>query len=789
MLIRSVKITLLLLFLVHCEEKLSAEDNRLLYFIVWYVRMKNTRHQIPRSGFAGLIQNWRNDLIAAISVAFVALPLGLGIAAAAGINPMSGVISAICAGLVTTWIRGSHVAINGPGNALIVIVLTSYESLDHNFAYLQAAFITAGILTSIVGLTGFGKFGDLFPSAVIYGMMAAIGLIIVGNQFHTATGNNLLSGKYLAYLRQIPHSIANANPLILFISAGCLLLMFIQSKVRNKFLHFIPGPVWALLFAIPFVYGFNFFSEHKAVFLNHQISVDPSFLVNVPSYVFEQLPIPDFSIMGELKFWSVVLSLTFVAVIETILSAKASQKLDPFQRNVHLNKELVGTGVGTIISGFLGGLPVMTVVARTSINVFHGAKTKWSNFFQGLLLLLASVFLLSFIGNIPKAALSAVLIYTGFKLFAPAVFKDIRRKGSEQLYVAILTMVATILTGLIWGVVIGVLLTFLWHYKISSLSFDSYIKLLRNTEFKMLEEKENQYFIRAKGILNFVNILKVKHLLKSFSPSAVVSLSFSTVPLIDYTVMEYLKAFRNNFNDNGGRLQLMGVGAHQTSSSHPNSLRVLRNDNWHAHTIKRLTSRQRLLKNMCDDYNWEMEPNICWQIVQLPQFLFFELRPIVFSQNVIYGDYSNPGLKWEVSDVTFREGSILANEQYEMTCLLINLQQKLPQFTIEQGHLLDKVVQVFGYENIDYKRFTEKSDRFIIKAHSEEDLSLFFTEELMQMIEDAQVFHIECSGEALIIFGQVRLANPDEIIELITFGDSLVRALINEREKSLDLGG
>ena len=386
--------------------------------------------QIPPSGWQGFKRHWRTDLVAALSVALVALPLGLGIAVAAGFPPMAGLVSVIVGGLVTTFIRGSHVAINGPANALIIVALSASENMslpgESGLPYAMAAFVVAGGIQVVLGMLRLGKLGNLVPSSTIHGMLAAIGFLIIGTQIHHALG--IAGASFLDLLTQ-PEILLQTNPFILIVTLACLLILIFYGQIENRVIKLLPAPMWVLVAAIPIFYGFRWVSREFSL---DGWELNTELLVQIPSDITQSLIFPDFSRIDEPVFWLTVFVVTVVMSLESLVIARAVDKLDPYKRKTNLNKDLLGIGVATVVSGFLGGLPVTAVIARSSVNITNGAATKWSNFMHGLIVLLFVAVFSGLIQMVPLAALAAILLFTGYRLTAPRVFERAYQQGWEQ---------------------------------------------------------------------------------------------------------------------------------------------------------------------------------------------------------------------------------------------------------------------------------------------------------------------------------------------------------------------
>jgi carbonic anhydrase len=307
----------------------------------------------------------------------------LGLAMASEAPPISGIIAAVIGGVVVSLFGGSHVTIAGPGNGLVGVLLVAITTLGLESAY--AAIICSGILLAALGFLRMGKLADFFPSSAIQGMLAAIGLIILGKQFHIMLAHKIKREDTIDYLIEIPYTINDAihydkTGLIYAAIAGVLslIIMVLYPSIRNKYLQLIPAPMWIVILSIGFSYYFELVAhEVNPISSLYMISGIPEF-----KEIVAQLPTVDFGKVITFPFWSSVLALTLIASIESLLSIKAVDKLDPEKRRSNVNLDLKALGLATIGSGFLGGLNVVTVIARSSVNVNNNASNRSSNFFH-----------------------------------------------------------------------------------------------------------------------------------------------------------------------------------------------------------------------------------------------------------------------------------------------------------------------------------------------------------------------------------------------------------------------
>ena len=311
----------------------------------------------PKKGFQGLIENWQGDLIAAVSVSLIALPLSLGIALAAGAPAMSGIISAVVGGVVTTFYRGGHISVNGPAKGVIAVILLGIALMDDGsgqaFNYVLAAVVVSGAIQVLLGVLKLGRLADIFHSSVIHGILAAIGIIIFAKQIHVAMGTHSDSPSIIQNLIDAVVYLPQANPYVVIIALAGLTLLLFHSKISNRFFHILPVPMWVIALSIPFVYFFNFFDQQTLSFFGKAYEVGPHLLLDIPDNIMDSIMHPNFGKINTIEFWTTVLSILIITSIESLAIAKAIDKIDPYKRKTDLNKDLTGIGLSTMVSGLL----------------------------------------------------------------------------------------------------------------------------------------------------------------------------------------------------------------------------------------------------------------------------------------------------------------------------------------------------------------------------------------------------------------------------------------------------
>jgi MFS superfamily sulfate permease-like transporter len=420
-----------------------------------------------------LIAHWKEDLPASVVVFLVALPLCLGIAVASGAPPMAGIIAGVVGGVLVGWLSASPLGVTGPAAGLTGVVLVGIQELG-SFEVLTAAVAVSGLVQIVLGALRAGIIAYYFPSSVIKGMLAGIGIIIILKQIPHLVGydsdpmgdesfdqpdkQNTFTELLLAI--QDPHWGA---VLIAVVSVALMLLWerpFIQ---RNQWLRYVPGPLLAVFAGLLMASGF---AAHPA------LSIGPGHFVDLPPMQGSSLfRMPDLSGLGSPAFWTTVITLAIVASIETLLCVEATDKLDPWKRITPANRELFAQGTGNLVSGLLGGLPVTQVVVRSSANIQAGGRTKLAAMLHGILLLVAVLSIGGLLRQIPLASLAAVLLLVGYKLAKPSLFVQMWKAGRMQFLPFLLTVGFMAVTNdLLRGVALGLamaLVHILWkNYKV-----------------------------------------------------------------------------------------------------------------------------------------------------------------------------------------------------------------------------------------------------------------------------------------------------------------------------------
>ena len=735
----------------------------------------------PKTGFQGLVENWQSDMIAAVSVALIALPLSLGIALAAGAPAMAGIISAVVGGAVTTFYRGGHIAVNGPAKGVIAVILAGIAMMDDGtgqaFNYVLAAIVVSGALQVVLGLLKLGRLAELFHSSVIHGLLAAIGIIIFAKQIHVALGTYSKSPSIVQNLIDAVLFLPQAKPFVVIISLAGFALMMFHSKISYKFFHFLPTPMWVIALAIPFAYLFNFFEEHDLSMFGKAYHVGPKLLLDIPDNVMASIMHPNFGMIGTPEFWITVISILLISTIESLAIAKAVDKIDPYKRKTDLNKDLTGIGISTMVGGCLGGLPIIAVIIRSTVNVHNGAKTKWSNMYQGLFLLLLIVLLGPIMQQVPLCAFAILLVYTGFKLASPAVFKQVYSHGIEQLIFFIGTMVVTLYTNLLVGLFSGLALALVAQFLVTKVSVPSFFKMIFSAGSNLVLKPDGSYDLKIRGVSNFLSILNLDKLLAQIPAGSKVSVDLSETRLVGFTVMEHLDDFQKVHQNSGGEVKIFGLENHISSTNHKLAAKLK------IDAAVPLTRRQIMLKEMAKSYGWNFQVEPLEDLEYFQSFSFFKTRPIEAEFNCISDQDQNVHL--ELIDVTFEEGGFMLHDEYTTTVGLLKLPFSIPKFTIEKKDLLERYLHLSEHKDIDYTVYENFPDDYLVKVSDKQEMDNFVTDKFKDLITIGNLHHIESNGEAILIFSNdFRLAQLQDYVKMIHFAESLKSMIGKEKSDS-----
>lgn len=499
-----------------------------------------------------IFKNFRRDLPSSIVVFLVAVPLCLGIALASGAPLFAGIIAGMVGGMIVGSFSGSSLGVSGPAAGLTVIVLSSIQQLGSFQAFLVAVVI-AGAIQLILGFARAGIIGYYFPSSVIKGMLTGIGITIVLTQVGNAIGlkenyesATLFSGEGI-FFEQLA-GIVSPGVIIISILSIAILILWEQPFIKRfSFTKIIQGQLVVVLAGI----GLNiFFRDFPS------LKLDDSQIVNIPvaesvAGFFGQFTFPDFTALGNPQIWVVAATIAVVASLETLLSVEAIDKLDPYKRVTPTNRELRAQGVGNMLSGLIGGLPVTQVIVRSSTNMQSGGVTKLSTICHGVLMFCCVLAIPQLLNLIPLASLAAILFMVGYKLAKPSLFRQMYKNGWLQFIPFMVTVVGIIFTDLLVGISLGMAVA------IFNILYENY---KRPYHFDPEEHHDGEVItIELSENVSFINKASILNTLKMVPDNAKVIINGTRTVSIDQDVREIIEDFKVNAGHKGIDLKIMGL--------------------------------------------------------------------------------------------------------------------------------------------------------------------------------------------------------------------------------------
>ena len=485
---------------------------------------------------------FKTDMLSGLVVFLVALPLCLGIAVATGAPPFAGIITGVIGGIVVGYLSTSNVSVSGPAAGLIAINLLAITTLGYE-TFLVAVVI-AGLIQLTLGFARAGSISSYFPTSVIEGMLAAIGIIIIKKELPHAIGYDkahegdffaLEKGAESGFFTEIINSVNYAHMGAIIITVVSLAILIAFNKISFlKKIKAVPGALVVVLVGIIINELFKSSGSSLAISQEHLVTLPTASTV---SEFFGQFNTPDFSGFTNVEVWITGLTIAIVASIETLLCLEAGDKMDPLKRFSSANAELKAQGVGNFLSGLIGGLPMTSVIVRTTANINAGAKTKLSAMAHGIFLLLTVLIIPDLLNKIPMACLAAILIMIGVKLASPKVFKHMWQCGKYQFVPFVVTVVAVVFTDLLKGVGIGLAVSIIFILK-------GNMKLAYFFKKEKHHEGETIYIDLAQEV-SFLNKAAIKQTLAHLPENSKVVIDAANTVYIDYDVLMLIRDFLN----------------------------------------------------------------------------------------------------------------------------------------------------------------------------------------------------------------------------------------------------
>ncbi len=736
----------------------------------------------PQNGIAGL-KHWRYDLLAGMQVALVSLPLSLGIAIASGVAPITGVISAIIAGLVFPFLGGAYVTISGPAAGLAPVLLAAVFVLGEGdlaagYPLLLVAIFLTGVVQIVLSVFQAGKFVATFlPATVVEAMLAAIGVMIIIKQVPALVGNLAPPPKdMLIAIAELPKTLMSLDPAITAIGIISLALMFLLQRTQLAWLRRLPPALFVCIVGIALGYVF---------------ALDPKYLISMPGSIVDGVTFPDFgAALGRPDLWTgilmVVVTLVLVDGIESLATIKAVDKIDPFQRVSNPNITLRAMGVSNALSSVFGGLTIIPGGIKSRTNIDAGGRTLWANFYNAVFLLLFLFFAKDLITRIPLAAIGAVLVYVGWRLCEPRVFAQVYAIGRDKIAIFVFTVFAVLATDLLSGIVLGVaveiaLIVYLLSPSLrlvltGRIGLSQFLRqiaanmgrILRSPVVKETTEGSNHRL--SLGSVTGFNLHALEKSVAAVPPSAGLTMAFTeSGRLVEHAAMEYMHELKSESLHHGRSFTVTGLEGYKAFTNHPLSARM--RDAQFEKQKSKLSAREKTMSALAAQHGLSFEAGPV-ATLNPHDFVYLRRGANREERNVVTGTYRG-------CEVRLHDYIHTAPPEYhtEHRHTLIQVRAistqtpALPNLAVTPGHYLERYL--VEYRKLDIPAELGVSSAYRVYGTDLDAVRWTFTSGLAKVLRNTADFYFEVRNGMVLAFRPGReLEDPDEAARwLFAFAD------------------
>jgi MFS superfamily sulfate permease-like transporter len=741
-------------------------------------------------------QYLRSDLFSSFMVALVSIPFCIAGALAFGLPVYAGLITCLVGGILITFIGNAKVGIKAPSLGLLLVFGTIVQSYDGGITGFQkalAVLAVAGVIQSLFGVFRFAKWLDITPEAVIYGLLASVGIIILVHQSYFLIGivpqELRLSSLFINFFI----NLSSLKLEILLVSVLGLLIIFGISSIKSQDLLIFPFPLVAIICCM--VLASYLDVEH----LEDGVYFPPHFLWS--SF---QLIIVDFSHIGSFNFWYFAVVLAVFGSLETLLNVKSHDALDFLRRKSYPNRELFAIGIGNILVAFLGGLPMVVSYEYTAININSRGKSLLSSFFHAFWVVVMGALMLQLVYYIPLAGFASVLVYQAYKLTSPVLAKEIFAIGKWQFLLFSVTVFVALLGGILFGYLAGLITSFVVFLILGARP--KHFFLLGTNTVKFGESYKIGVKTPALASNYYVLVSEIKKLPKDTS----VYVDFESSAIVDHNFMEMLYHHPYNFSNVIGEIGVQGIDDHIPVSSHPLATRILpleEDDSLLSKAEKRakfmekeenrsrmplLNPRQINVLSIASSFNAKMRPQVTYDGNKLHGFRFTLGYEIKYRENKFNKNFKskkfNQLTKMEFSDVFLSKGIRMSEQNQFMSVVLVsNFAVFVPDFTLNKEGIISNILQTVGYNDIDFEDFPMFSQLYLLRGSKESEIRTFFTPKIIEFLQKNVDYHIEGLDGKLIIYKNIELLSRTEMEDCIGFAEQLIRNMYEEMEEVVNV--
>ncbi len=712
------------------------------------------------------LREWKTDLNAALWVFMFSLPLSLAIAQASNFPVSAGLITAVVGGIVVGLVGGSPLSIKGASVSLVFVVswaifeLSPYPSTGIHYAL--ACVVMAGFIQIVLGIFRLGKWLSWIPNPVIYGIISGISLLVFVQQLAFFSGDIDFTLPSLWIFIELPSKFLEASPVVLGIGLMMLGLLFLPSILGQQFSKNLPGVFWVLLLGLGLGVYYNL----------------PESQINwlyLPTTWAQLWIVPDFAVVFSYQSIEYAILITLISTLESQINTHDTEILDVRRRKSSIQHELISIGIGNVLCGLVGGLPLVSTVENSSINIKHEAKSRWAGILQGGLMLLFLLLGLWVLAYLPSVVLVAVLVYEIYRLNSPKLYQGILETGREQFLIFMVSLGLTFFAG-VWVGLLGGILFALSIF----LNMRSSLPSLFYASTEINGRGKGKVKVLIKGAALCTNYLSIQNRLQKLLNHDRIIIDLSQCEVVEYGFLEqiYEFAYWNKLND--GRMELQGLRNHYPTSKHP--LATMRKQ-VHSSQLqhlgkqyqKRFTERQQDLRAVAAVNNTTLETQLSYDGVVLQGFNFARGYEIRYRENKFLKFLGNN--PFEFSDVFLSRGLRLSDQNHKLSvCLVTVLDMPLPDFNLHQEHLIDKVWQSIGHQDINFSDFPLFSQGYLLNGKQEAQIRNLFSENTILFLEEHLSFevNIEALNNRLLIYRSRSLLQKNEVEDFIEFTEQFL---------------
>ncbi len=746
-------------------------------------------HEKPQNGIKGL-KHWRYDLLAGMQVALVSLPLSLGIAIASGAPAVTGVISAIIAGLIFPFLGGAYVTISGPAAGLAPALLAGMimlggGDLAEGYPLLLVAICLTGLVQIVLSLFNAGRFALFLPVTVVEGMLAAIGAIIIIKQIPALLGVIAAPAKsMLVTMANLPAVLLQTDPAIAVIGGICLFLLFYLNRTRHAWMRRIPPPL--------LVAGIG-------IGLGYLLQLDAKYLITMPYNIIEGgITLPAFeAVWNRTELWwtilLVVITLTLIDGIESLATIAAVDKIDPYQRKSNPNVTLRAMGVSNTLSSIFGGLTIIPGGVKSRVNIDAGGRTLWANFYNAIFLIIFLFLAKDLIARIPLAAIGAILVYVGWRLCEFGIFRKTYAIGRDQMLIFVVTIAAILATDLLVGILLGIaaeiallvyLLTPSFRMVLTGrLDFGQSLRLLwgnfaglfRNPviKVKVEESTEGPHYRISLGSVVCFNLLPLDKLLQAIPQGAAITLVVTeSGRIIDHTAMEYLHQFHEECLHTGRPFEIQGLEHFFQFTRHALSVRM--HDAKLVKEKAQLSARELQMAEVAQRHGFAFASAT---VATLNSHDLVYLRRGTNRQesNAMSGVYR--GCQVKLFDYSHTAAPDYYAEHRHTLVMLSRPEEgdmQWPNLALTPGPYLERYL--VECQEVDITSCPVGALRYRLYAQDPASVLALLGTELAQLLREHRGYYIEIHDNVLLVFHPEHdLESPEAIESLLAFAESLAR--------------